>query len=245
MGAIWCASDLHLTAVEDPVFDRYTRFLDQVRADASELILLGDVFEAYLGDDDDDPLIGAVSLGLRRLVDAGVVVSFTRGNRDFLVSGGFAERCGARLLSEVEIRVHAGRRLALLHGDTLCTDDHAYQRARLQLRDAAWQAQFLAQPLAARRAFARQARAQSRAHTALAPELIMDVNAATVAAVHEHTDAQWIVHGHTHRPGIHRDGVRTRIVLGDWPRAASWLRLADDGRAELVYENRRETFCIA
>jgi UDP-2,3-diacylglucosamine hydrolase len=236
MGAIYFASDLHLTAVESCAFDQFRQFCGRVAVDGSALYLLGDVFEAYIGDDDDATLLGAVATGLRQLADAGVELAFMHGNRDFLVGGGFAHRCGARLLGDVELIELAGRRTALLHGDTLCSDDVAYQTVRRQLRDPAWQAHFLAQPLAARRAFAAQARAESAAHTATAAAEIMDVNADAVAAVLARTGADWIVHGHTHRPAVHDLGRgRRRIVLGDWPRMASWLRVDDTG-AELRFE---------
>ncbi|GMU43652.1 MAG: UDP-2,3-diacylglucosamine hydrolase [Lysobacterales bacterium] len=237
MGAIWFASDLHLTAVEDAVFDRFSEFCGRVAADrAAALYLLGDVFEAWVGDDDDAPLALAVTQRLRALADAGVAIFITHGNRDFLIGADFAARAGARLLAEVEIIELAGRRVALLHGDTLCTDDVEYQAVRRQLRDPRWQQQFLAQPLAARRDFAAQARAQSAAHTAMAPAEIMDVNAGAVSALQADTGADWIIHGHTHRPAVHELGSgRRRIVLGDWPRAASWL-CVDGEQATLAFE---------
>jgi UDP-2,3-diacylglucosamine hydrolase len=238
MGAIYFASDLHLTRVESCAFDQWVEFCSRVAVDGQALYLLGDVFEAYIGDDDDAPLVGAVAAALRRLADAGVELAFMHGNRDFLVGSGFAHRCGARLLGDVEVIELAGRRAALLHGDTLCTDDVQYQTVRRQLRDPAWQAQFVAQPLAARRAFAAQARAESAAHTAMAAAEIMDVNAAAVADVLAQTEADWIIHGHTHRPAVHDlGGGRQRIVLGDWPRAASWLRV-EGARFELHFEGR-------
>lgn len=238
MGAVYFASDLHLTAVEDPVFDRFVVFCERVAADGSALCLLGDVFEAWVGDDDDAPLAQAVATQLRQLRDAGIDVAFMHGNRDFLVGSDFAARVGARLLGEVETIALAGRRVALLHGDTLCTDDTQYQAVRTQLRDPRWQQQFLAQPLPARRAFAAKARAESAAHTAMAAAEIMDVNAAAVSGLLAETGADWIIHGHTHRPAVHDLGDgRRRIVLGDWPRAASWLRVAGDS-ASLHFEGQ-------
>lgn len=238
MGAVYFASDLHLTAVADPVFDRFVVFCARVAGDGSALYLLGDVFEAWVGDDDDAPLAAAVAAQLRALADAGVAVAFMHGNRDFLVGRAFADRVGARLLGEIETIELAGRRIALLHGDTLCTDDVKYQSVRRQLRDPRWQQAFLAQPLAARRAFAAQARAESAAHTAMAAAEIMDVNAGAVSAALADIGADWIIHGHTHRPAVHSlDGGRKRIVLGDWPRAASWLRV-EGASATLHFEGR-------
>ncbi|MBL8245789.1 MAG: UDP-2,3-diacylglucosamine diphosphatase [Rhodanobacteraceae bacterium] len=238
MGAVYLASDLHLTAVEDPVFGRFCVLCQQVAADGQSLYLLGDVFEAWVGDDDDAPLALAVAAQLRQLRDAGIDIGFMHGNRDFLVGAGFAERAGARLLGDTEFVELAGRRVALLHGDTLCTDDTQYQAIRRQLRDPRWQQQFLAQPLAARRAFAAKARAESAAHTAMAAAEIMDVNATAVSGLLAETGADWIIHGHTHRPAVHDLGNgRRRIVLGDWPRAASWLRVEGEG-GTLHYEGR-------
>lgn len=236
MGAVYFASDLHLTAVESCAFDRFAEFCARVAAHGRALYLLGDVFEAYVGDDDDAPLTGAVAGELRRVADAGVDVAFMHGNRDFLVGRDFADRCGARLLGDVELIALGDRRVALLHGDTLCTDDLKYQTVRLQLRDAAWQAQFLAQAVSARRAFAAQARTESAAHTAMAAAEIMDVNAGAVTGLLDQTGADWIIHGHTHRPAVHDLGTgRRRIVLGDWPRKASWLRV-DGNQGELHFE---------
>ncbi len=238
MGAIYFASDLHLAVVESGAFDHWLEFCARVAVDGEALYLLGDVFDAYIGDDDGAPLVGAVAAALRRLADCGVELAFMHGNRDFLVGSGFAQRCGARLLGDMELIELDRRRTALLHGDTLCSDDVAYQTVRRQLRDPAWQAQFLAQPLAARRGVAAQARAESAAHTATAAAEIMDVNADAVAAVLAQTGADWIIHGHTHRPAMHDLGDgRRRIVLGDWPRAPSWLRV-EGARFELHFEGR-------
>lgn len=233
--AIYFASDLHLRGIDDPAWPRLRVFLAQVRAEGAGLYLLGDLFEAWVGDDDDDPLVAAVAAELARLRAAGGEVSFAHGNRDFLVGDTFAARAGLRLLDEVEVLGYAGRRIALLHGDTLCTDDIAYQQVRTQLRNPAWQAEFLAQPLAARRAFAAQARVQSRAHTAMTAAEIMDVNPQAVADLFATTGVDWIVHGHTHRPAVHADGRRRRIVLGEWSSHPSWLRVAGDGSAVLVH----------
>jgi UDP-2,3-diacylglucosamine hydrolase len=241
VGATYFASDLHLTAVEDPIFDCFLDLLERVRGDGARLYLLGDVFETWIGDDDDAPLGVAVARALREVADAGVEIAFAHGNRDFLVGERFAQAAGLRLLGEVECIEVAGHRIALLHGDTLCSDDRAYQQVRLQLRDPAWRAQFLSQSLGDRRAFAVQARARSAAHTSMTAASIMDVNQRSVDVQFAETGAHWMIHGHTHRPAIHRmDGDRRRIVLGDWPHTASWLRIAEDGAAELVFAGCRE-----
>lgn len=182
--------------------------------DIDECWLLGDVFDSYIGDDDDTATLSRVVAALRALAARGTSLHFLAGNRDFAVGGGFAERASLRLGAEVE-RVDGA---LLCHGDQLCTDDVAYQALRRKVRDPAWLGQALAQPLAVRRAFAEQLRQQSREHTRAQPMAIMDVNPDAVAALFTaQPDAHWLIHGHTHRPGIHELGDgRHRIVLGDW-----------------------------
>ena len=193
-----------------------------------ECWLLGDVFDSYIGDDDDTTTLTRVVTALRELAARGTRLHFIAGNRDFAVGPGFAKRAGLQLGAEVEVIDGA----LLCHGDHLCTDDLAYQALRRKVRDPAWLAQALAQPLAVRRAFAEQLRQQSREHTRAQPMAIMDVNADAVAALcAAHPDAHLLIHGHTHRPGIHVLGnERHRIVLGDWrPGEPSWLRWDAEG----------------
>lgn len=191
--------------------------------DLDECWLLGDVFDSYIGDDDDTATITRVVDALRRLAARGTRLHFIAGNRDFALGAGFAERVGLTLGAEVESVDGA----IFCHGDHLCTDDVAYQALRRKVRDPAWLAQALAQPLVVRRAFAEQLRQQSREHTRAQPMAIMDVNADAVSALFAvHPAARLLIHGHTHRPGINDLGDgRHRIVLGDWrPGEPSWLR---------------------
>lgn len=219
-------SDLHLDATRPAV----TRlFLDWLRSEAmhaNALYILGDLFEAYIGDDDDAPLVADVAAALREVSTAGVSACFVHGNRDFLVGPAFADRAGLQLLPETSVVDLYGEPTLLLHGDTLCLDDLAYQRARLQLRDPRFQAQFLAQSLAARRAFAAQARAESARHTGMMASEIMDVTAAAVAQALASHGVRRMIHGHTHRPAVHELGDgRQRIVLGDWYEQGSVLHV--------------------
>ena len=165
----------------------------------------------------------------RALRDSGVPVYFMHGNRDFLLGQDYAARSGMTLLADPRSSRLGGERTLLMHGDTLCTDDVEYQRFRAMVRDARWQQQFLARPLADRRAFAAQARGESRKHTAEARPEIMDVNEAAVAATMRTHGVRKLIHGHTHRPATHRfdlDGVPAeRIVLGDWYEQDSVLRV--------------------
>ena len=170
--------------------------------------------------------------------DAGVPVFFSRGNSDFLLGEEYARRAGMAILPDPAVAMLHGEPTLLLHGDLLCTDDGAYQQFRAQTRDPRWQAEFLAQPLAARLAFAAQARAASKARygelqASGQSEAITDVAPATVREWFKRYGVRRMIHGHTHRPAIHDEGDgNTRIVLGDWYEQGSVLRV-DAGGAKL------------
>lgn len=229
-------SDLHLDASRPRITELFLDFLAGEAREAEALYLLGDVFEAWVGDDDPGEPGASVCAALRALADSGVPVFLMRGNRDFLFGPGIAGRCGARLLPDPSIVDLHGTPTLVMHGDLLCTDDTAYQTFRRQVRDPAWQDRFLAQPLAARQAFAAQARAASREHQQGVSEAITDVAPATVLDTLGRFGVSQLIHGHTHRPAVHRfevDGrAATRVVLGDWYEQGSVLR-ADGGRLRL------------
>jgi UDP-2,3-diacylglucosamine hydrolase len=220
----------HITAL----FERYLAGEEVRRADA--LYILGDLVEAWIGDDDDAELPARIARATRAVRDAGVPVWFMPGNRDFLLGRDYAERAGLTLLEDGVVHELHGRPTLLMHGDTLCTDDVAYQTVRRQVRTPEWKANILAMPLEARRAFAAKARADSRAHTGSTMESIMDVNAEAVAQAMREAGVTRLIHGHTHRPAIHAfrlDGQDAqRIVLGDWYEQGSVLRI-DAGGATL------------
>lgn len=234
-------SDLHLDATRPHVTELFLRFLRDEAHGAAALYVLGDLFEAWVGDDDPDPVGAAVAEGLRAVSDAGTPVRFMRGNRDFLVGPDWARRAGATILADPAVVMLDGAPTLLLHGDLLCTADTGYMAFRAQTRDPAWQAAFLAQPLQARLAFARHAREQSRAaqaalHAAGTMETITDVTPATVEQYFVRYGVDRMIHGHTHRPALHavtlRDRTCERIVLGDWYEQGSVLRVSG-GRATL------------
>lgn len=225
-------SDLHLDESRPAVTMLFLDWLRGEAARAEALYILGDLFEAYIGDDDDAALVATVADALREVSDRGVRVHFMHGNRDFLVGETFARRAGLTLLGETAVVDLYGTPTLLLHGDTLCLDDVAYQRIRVQLRDPAWQRQFLAQPLAARRAFAAQARAESARHTGATDAAIMDVTPAAVERALADHGVRRMIHGHTHRPATHAiDRGGERIVLGDWYEQGSVLRVDAGGAA--------------
>ena len=228
-------SDLHLDPARPRIVELFTRFLGMEARKTQALYILGDLFESWIGDDDDSPLAHEVASALSALRDCGIRVFFMHGNRDFLLGQDYAQRAGMTLLTDPTVVEFGGERTLLMHGDTLCTDDVAYQKFRAQVRDPEWQAQFLGQTLDERRAFAARARAESLKHTAGATAEIMDVNPGAVAAAMREHDVRTLIHGHTHRPATHRfelDGhVAERIVLGDWYEQSSvltWPRPAAD-----------------
>jgi UDP-2,3-diacylglucosamine hydrolase len=226
-------SDLHLDPARPAITRLFLDFLAGEARTAEALYVLGDLFEAWVGDDDPGEPGASVCVALKALADSGVPVFLMRGNRDFLYGQAMAARSGATLLPDPCVVDLHGVPTLLMHGDLLCTDDLAYQAFRRQVRDPAWQATFLAQPLAARQAFAAKARAASQQHQQGVSEAITDVTPAAVEDVMTRHGVTRLIHGHTHRPAIHAleiAGRRAhRIVLGDWYDQGSVLRLDGDG----------------
>jgi UDP-2,3-diacylglucosamine hydrolase len=229
-------ADLHLDDSRPQITSLFEHYLasDEVRH-ADALYILGDLVEAWIGDDDDAELPQRIANATRAVRDAGIPVYFMVGNRDFLLGEPFAQRAGLTLLDDGVVHDLYGTPTLLMHGDALCTDDIAYQAVRRNVRTAEWKAQVLAMSLDARRAFAAKAREDSRAHTGSTHETIMDVNADAVAAAMRNANVRHLIHGHTHRPAIHHldlDGqTAERIVLGDWYEQGSVLRVTPEGRA--------------
>jgi UDP-2,3-diacylglucosamine hydrolase len=228
-------SDLHLDAALPATTERFLRFLQETAPQAEALYLLGDIFEAWVGDDDNSPFNLKVAQALAALSQKNVALYWMAGNRDFLVGRDFARAAHVTLLDDPHTLTLAGQRLVLTHGDALCTDDHAYMAFRRQVRDPAWQAQFLARPLAERRKIAQDMRSQSRQSQREKAADIMDVNPQEVEKLFAASGAAIMVQGHTHRPARHEHaGGRVRHVLPDWDldhgqARGGWLALDADG----------------
>jgi|SRR5688572_2925390 UDP-2,3-diacylglucosamine hydrolase len=227
-------SDLHLDAERPAITDLFGRFLADEARGADALYILGDLFEAWVGDDDPSDVGAFVADRLATLDRAGTPSYFIRGNRDFLLGDDYARRARMRILPDPAVVMIEGAPTLLMHGDTLCTDDVAYQAFRTQTRDPKWQTHFLSQPLPARIAFAQQAREASRKHQSGLQreglmEAITDVAPATVDATLARFGIDRLIHGHTHRPAVHDERNGTRIVLGDWYEQGSMLRVDRDG----------------
>lgn len=222
-------SDLHLSADQPHSMAAFQRFLAEVAPQAEALYILGDLFEYWAGDDDlEEAFNSRVIAALHSLAQHGTRVYLLHGNRDLLIGEALAHACHATLLNDPVLIDLYGTPTLLSHGDTLCTDDAEYQRYRAQVHDADFQQQFLAKPLAERKAYIAQLRSRSMAEKQSKDSAIMDVNDAAVAGLLRAYRYPRLIHGHTHRPDRHEhsvDGHRCeRWVLGDWHQHGTALR---------------------
>jgi UDP-2,3-diacylglucosamine hydrolase len=226
-------SDLHLEAARPEIGEQFLSFLRTDAASAEALYILGDLFEYWLGDDDPDEYYASAKRAVRELADSGVPVYFMHGNRDFLIGSRFAEETGATVLPDPCRLELCGQTVLLSHGDAMCTDDTEYQEFRTMARDPAWQQMMLEKSLDERRAYARQAREASMQHGKDISLEISDVNQAAVEETMREHGVLTLLHGHTHRPAIHRFELNgqaaTRIVLGDWYEQGSVVYWDENG----------------
>lgn len=229
-------SDLHLDGERPDITAQFLDFLDREARQAAGLYILGDLFEAWIGDDDPDPDKRRVVTALKSLTHGGVPVYFIHGNRDFLIGRRFAKETGVKLLPDGTLIELYGKRVLLMHGDTLCIDDPDYQRLRRIVRNPVVQFVLRCLSLGRRQKLAARMRAGSKAHIESMDRTkpqIMDVNQGAVQRTFEQELADVIVHGHTHRPAVHDVSVgghvAKRIVLGDWYDQGSVLRWDEQG----------------
>lgn len=235
-------SDLHLAAERPTTLAMFLDFLRDRPQAGDSLYILGDLFDAWIGDDDDAPLAETVRNALQALTGRGVKLYLQRGNRDFLMGKRLASETGAQLISDPYRLQVAGRPTLLMHGDLLCTDDVAYQKARRKLRNPLFQWLAMRKSLQGRRKMAAEYRRRSGEVTAMTAAEIMDANTAAVIDYLERENCTQLIHGHTHRPAVHQhrltDGSpAVRYVLDEWHEdaAAAWV---DDGTS-LVREEIR------
>lgn len=235
-------SDLHLQESMPATTAAFLHFLQHQAVKARQLYLLGDLFEYWAGDDDiDTPFHQSVVQALRAVSDSGTAIFWIAGNRDFLIGEGFAIATGATRLQDGIVIELAGQSIVLVHGDAQCTDDVDYIAFRQQVRQPQWQANFLAQSLAQRKAIIDRMREQSRTAQRDKTAQIMDVNQAAIARLFADSGALRMIHGHTHRPANHatQTGGKQcmRVVLPDWDcdagdttaRRGGWLGIRGDG----------------
>ena len=226
-------SDIHLDEKRPDIARAFFNYLEQLPEDTEALYLLGDIFEAWIGDDDDAAFNQTIKNALRKKTDTGLPVFFMHGNRDFLVGKGFELQTGCILIRDPFVIEHGNRPYLLMHGDSLCTDDVEYMAFRKQIRNPDMQAMLLAKPLEERREIARQLRMNSKEAASNKAEDIMDVNHDAVADIMTQHQVTTLIHGHTHRPAIHDlDDKKQRIVLGDWD-THGWELVLDNNTPEL------------
>jgi len=221
-------SDLHLDSDRRDIGNHFLDFLKHEAREAEALYILGDLFEAWVGDDDPNAHYAVIKLALRNLFDHGVPVYFMRGNRDFLIGNQFASETGVTILPDPFRVTMYGEKALLSHGDLLCTDDLQYQKIRKMTRDPEWQTRMLAKPLRDRLKIAQQARQGNAERGIDSRTNIRDVNEAEVERTIREQEVDVLLHGHTHRPAVHNIEIgkrkAKRIVLGDWYKQGSVVR---------------------
>ncbi len=241
MPAALFVSDLHLCPTRPAIVRLFVDFLAEQARKADALYILGDMFDYWAGDDEladpDAPFSASIAAALKTLGGRGTRLYFIKGNRDFLAGEAFARATGMTPLDEPHLANIAGVPTLLLHGDTLCSDDTAYQEFRREVRRPAWREAFLNRPLPERRAQIAALRARSEQAKLGKSAAIMDVNAGAVAELLRAYGYPRLIHGHTHRPGYHEhlvdDHLCQRWVLGDWYNKGSYLACDERGCAAL------------
>ncbi len=231
-------ADLHLSEDEPAITAGFIRFIHQQAIHAKQLYILGDFFNYWIGDDDPNPLHQQVAEALNLLKQRGIPCYFIHGNRDFLLGQRYAKRCGMQLLPQETLIESHGHQVLILHGDTLCTDDVAYQSYRKKVYTPWIQRLFLLLPLFIRRRIAQKMRQNSQSCSNRKPESIMDVNQQAVINELQKYKTNWMIHGHTHRPAIHQinidDKPHYRGVLGAWHHEGSAFVINEQG-IELIF----------
>lgn len=227
-------ADLHLSEQEPAITAGFLRFLQREAYQADALYILGDFFEYWIGDDDPQPLHREIASTLHDLTNSGVPCYFIHGNRDFLIGKRFAQECGMTLLPQEKRLSLYGHPILIMHGDTLCTDDVDYQRYRRKVNNPFIQKLFSWLPLRTRLNIAAKMRDRSQMTNDGKSEAIMDVNQQAVIEALERNQAEWLIHGHTHRPAIHNvdmpNGKQAkRAVLGAWHYQGSMISVTPEG----------------
>ncbi|CAA0124991.1 UDP-2,3-diacylglucosamine hydrolase [BD1-7 clade bacterium] len=230
-------SDLHLDESRPDLAQGFFDYLEKLPTDTEALYILGDFFEAWVGDDDDLPFHLNVKQRLKALTEKGIALYFMHGNRDFMIGEQFAEETGGKLLEEGSIIKHSNQQYLLMHGDSLCIDDEEYQAFRAQIRNPATIQLLMSQSLDERRALAKSLRENSQSQNSNKAEDIMDVNQHEVERIMQENAVSLLIHGHTHRPAIHEfvlnDSTAKRVVLGDWHDTGWEVTVTDDNEISL------------
>jgi UDP-2,3-diacylglucosamine hydrolase len=230
-------SDLHLSDHHPKILQGFLGFLDKNKPNSDALYILGDFFDAWIGDDDDNPTLNDLKNRLQKFSQS-CPIYFIHGNRDFLIGNTFAQATGINILNELTTIGLNDQPVLLMHGDTLCTQDTEYLKFRAMVRNPAWQHQVLSLPLPQRRQMAADLRQKSQSLNAMKAEDIMDVTPAEVERIMCEQQVTILIHGHTHRPGHHLTTLANgqhaeRWVLGDWTDERGWCLEFLNGKFEL------------
>lgn len=213
-------ADVHLDERHPALIEAFQNFLTRRVKYSAGLYILGDLFEFWLGDDDNNPVYLEIQRSLKNLTSNGVPIYFIHGNRDFLIGKGFAQHTGCQLLNEEAVINLNKINILLMHGDTLCTHDLAYQKWRKVAHLSFIQKTYLAMPLNVRRYISNQARQKSRQQTQKKPREIVDVSQPTVEEIMQKHQVTHLIHGHTHRPNHHKfqlnQEIAHRFVVATW-----------------------------
>jgi UDP-2,3-diacylglucosamine hydrolase len=223
-------SDLHLSGDQPEIFQAFKKFLHDLPVDVTQLFILGDLFEVWVGDDDPSPFAAKVISTLKNISMQGIKLYVQPGNRDFMLGKRFSKATGAILLPDYYLFEQGNLRALLTHGDILCTDDEDYQKFRAKVRNPVIQTLLRLLPLSYRQNKAKEWRAKSKAMNQNKPANIMDVNAEAVGDCMKKYQVKTLIHGHTHRPEVHQlDQNKQRIVLGDWWDNLWWIETSAEG----------------
>jgi UDP-2,3-diacylglucosamine hydrolase len=232
-------SDLHLEESRPDITDAFLRFLREDATQANTLYILGDLFEAWIGDDNHTALNNQITNALKTLTDRGVAIFVMHGNRDFLLGDEFAKQTGSKIINDPTIIDLYGKPALLMHGDTLCTNDVEYLKFRAQVRHPLFQQDFLSKTLQERAAIAKHIRDVSKTEGQNKAYEIMDVTPQAVIDVMAQHNVDLLIHGHTHRPATHNLTVSNkpaqRIVLGDWDKNPRIIKADKNGYSLVSY----------
>ena len=235
--ATYFISDLHLERIESPITNIFTAFLDDLNQNDS-LYILGDLFESWIGDDNVSELSQYISDLLGSLSERDISVAIMHGNRDFLIGEDFCKASSIELINDPRIIEIDTKKVMLTHGDELCTDDSEYQAFRSVVRNPLWQKDFLNFPISKREKIAGEAKDASKDSKENKAMKIMDVNTDAVLKAFNDHDIEIMIHGHTHRPNIHKvsnEGKNlTRYVLGDWSKNSAIILKWNEAEVELM-----------
>ena len=228
-------SDLHLHEDRPDITQAFLGFLEETASKAEKLYILGDLFETWIGDDDQNDFISEIREALL-VTNKTTEIFMMHGNRDFLIGPEFASSSGMTLLNDPSTQEMFGNLVLLMHGDLLCIEDVDYQSFRKTTRDPKWQEEFLSKSLKERKEIAKDLRDMSKKATDEKKEDIMDVAHSEVVKTMQEFSVDLLIHGHTHRPNTHEitvnNGSAKRIVLGDWDQYG-WYIWMDSKSCEL------------